>query len=211
MIRLYDYVRSTAAYRVRIALNLKHLAYESRSINLLAGEESTDTYLQHNPQGLVPALVTDNGQVLTQSLAICEYLEETYPEPALLPADPVTRAQVRAFAQAIACDIHPLNNLRVLQYLTAELGVDEESKLLWYRHWVAEGFRALEAVMQSRPETGYCFGETPGLADICLVAQVFNARRFDCDITPYPRLLAITKRCEKLEAFQAAHPDNRPN
>ncbi len=204
---LYDYCRSTAAYRVRIALNLKGLDYQSQSINLLQGEEGGTDYLQHNPQGLVPSLQLDNGRVLHQSLAICEYLEETYPEPALLPADPAARAQVRAFSQVIACDIHPLNNLRVLKYLKADLGVTEETKLIWYNHWVKAGFVALEALMQRQTQSTYCFGESPTLADICLVAQMFNARRFECDVSPYPRLVDIVELCQQLDAFSQAHPD----
>lgn len=204
---LYDYFRSTAAYRVRITLNLKGLDYQSQPVNLLQGEESGADYLQHNPQGLVPSLQLEDGRILHQSLAICEYLDETYPEPALLPADPAARAQVRAFAQVIACDIHPLNNLRVLKYLVGELEVAEEAKLIWYHHWVQEGFSALEALMQRQADSTYCFGESPTLADICLVAQMFNARRFECDVSPYPRLVAITERCEQLEAFSRAHPD----
>lgn len=204
---LYDYFRSTAAYRVGITLNLKGLDYQSQPVNLLQGEESGADYLQHNPQGLVPSLQLEDGRILHQSLAICEYLDETYPEPALLPADPAARAQVRAFAQVIACDIHPLNNLRVLKYLVGELEVAEEAKLIWYHHWVQEGFSALEALMQRQADSTYCFGESPTLADICLVAQMFNARRFECDVSPYPRLVAITERCEQLEAFSRAHPD----
>jgi maleylacetoacetate isomerase len=203
---LYDYFRSTAAYRVRIALNLKGIEYQSEVVNLLKGEEGSREYRRYNPQGLVPALELENGQILTQSLAICEYLDETYPETPLLPADPIQRAEVRAFAQAIACDIHPLNNLRVLKYLTKELSVEESAKLGYYQHWVAEGFTALEASLLQRPQSTYCFGDTPSLADICLVGQMFNARRFDCDLTPYPRLVKITKQCEQLEAFQKAAP-----
>lgn len=205
---LYDYFRSTAAYRVRIALNLKGLDYQSQSINLLQGEESGADYLQHNPQGLVPSLQLKDGRVLHQSLAICEYLEEAYPEPALLPADPEERAQVRAFSQVIACDIHPLNNLRVLKYLKADLGVTEETKLIWYHHWVKAGFVALEALMQRQTQSTYCFGESPTLADICLVAQMFNAQRFECDVSPYPRLVGIAERCQQLDAFSQAHPDS---
>ena len=205
---LYDYCRSTAAYRVRIALNIKGLDYQSQPVDLLQGQESGADYLQHNPQGLVPSLQLEDGRVLHQSLAICEYLEETYPEPALLPADSATRAQVRAFSQVIACDIHPLNNLRVLKYLKGDLEVTEEAKLIWYQHWVQEGFGALEALMQRQAESTFCFGEHPTLADICLVAQMFNARRFECDVSPYSRLVGITERCEQLEAFSRAHPNS---
>ncbi|PWQ94602.1 maleylacetoacetate isomerase [Leucothrix arctica] len=203
---LYDYFRSTAAYRVRIVLNLKGIDYQTQVINLLQGEEGSSDYLRFNPQGLVPALRLDNGQVLTQSLAICEYLEEVYPENALLPADPIQRAEVRAFAQVIACDIHPLNNLRVLKYLVNEMGAEESTKLTFYRHWVAEGFTALEALLQQRLQSTYCFGDSPTLADVCLVGQMFNARRFECNLSPYPRLVAITEQCEQLDAFQKAAP-----
>lgn len=206
--RLYDYFRSTASYRVRIVLNLKEIDYQSELVNLLQGEENSGAYLQLNPQGLVPSLVLDNQQVITQSLAICEYLEEVYPEPALLPEDPLARAEIRAFSQMIACDIHPLNNLRVLKYLVNDLKVDEGAKLLWYQHWVAEGFVALEALLAQRPASTYCFGETPTLADVCLVAQMFNARRFECDLSNYPRLLAVTQQCELLEAFKKAQPSS---
>jgi len=206
--RLYDYFRSTASYRVRIVLNLKGIDYQSQVVNLLQGEENSDAYLKFNPQGLVPSLELENKQIITQSLAICEYLEEVYPEPALLPEDPVSRAEVRAFAQSIACDIHPLNNLRVLKYLVNDLKVSEPNKLVWYQHWVAEGFQALEASLQQRPESTYCFGETPTLADVCLVSQMFNARRFECDISSYPRLVEITEQCEQLEAFQKAQPES---
>lgn len=204
--QLYDYFRSTAAYRVRIVLNLKGIEYQSNSINLLEGEESQSDYLQRNPQGLVPSLELDDGTVLHQSMAICEYLEEQYPSPALLPLEITTRAKVRAFSQAIACDIHPLNNLRVLKYLTNTIGVDEASKLEWYRHWVAEGFQALEQVLNDQPVSKYCFGDTPTLADVFLVAQMFNARRFECDISAYPRLVTVVEQCDQLDAFRRAHP-----
>lgn len=206
--KLYDYFRSTAAYRVRLALNLKGIDYQSISVNLLEGEESESDYLQRNPQGLVPTLELANGTVLHQSLAICEYLEEVYPEPALLPTDPYVRSQVRAFSQVIACDIHPLNNLRVLKYLNKTIGVDEAAKLTWYRHWVAEGFQALEQLLNKQPVHDFCFGDEPTLADICLIAQMFNARRFECDTSAYPRLLAVVEHCEQLDAFKKAHPDN---
>ena len=204
--RLYDYARSTAAYRVRIALNLKGLVYDSENINLLDSEELQPEYLQRNPQGLVPSLELDDGTVLTQSMAICEYLDDAYPDPALLPSDPIVRAQVRAFAQVISCDIHPLNNLRVLKYLTGPLSVSRTEKLDWYHHWIAEGFTTLEIIARKQPDTLYCFGDTPTLADIFLAAQMFNARRFECDLA-YPRLVEITEGCEALDAFHKAHPE----
>lgn len=210
--KLYSYFRSSAAYRVRIALNLKGIAYEQVPVNLLKGEEKGDDYRKVNPQGLVPALVTADGRVLTQSLAICEYLEEVYPYPPLLPADAAGRARVRALANLLACEIHPLNNLRVLQYLTGTLGVDEEQKLAWYRHWVVEGFNALEALLADSSNTGrFCHGDQPTLADVCLVPQVFNARRFKCELSPYPTIQRIGEACEALPAFQAAAPEQQPD
>jgi len=207
--KLYDYWRSTAAYRVRIALNLKGIHYQPIPVNLLGGEESGAAYRCLNPQGLVPTLL-DGDQVLTQSLAICEYLEETRPAPALLPASPGARARVRALAQVITCDIHPLNNLRVLTYLVDDLGVAESDKLAWYRHWVAQGLSALEAMLTSAEETGrFCHGDEPGLADLCLIPQLYNARRFDCELTNYPRLTGIESACQTLPAFLAAEPQRQ--
>lgn len=212
MTTLYGYFRSSAAYRVRIALNLKGLAYDQAPVNLVKGEQRGEEYLARNPQGLVPALVTDDGARLTQSLAICEYLDERYPEPALLPADAAGRARVRALAQAVACEIHPLNNLRVLKYLTGELGVDEATKMTWYRHWVTEGFAALEAQLSREAGSGdFCHGDTPGLADLCLVPQVFNAERFECDLAPYPRIRRIVANCRALDAFAQAAPEAQPD
>lgn len=207
---LYDYFRSSAAYRVRIALNHKGLDYTQAPVSLIKGEQQGAAYLALNPQGLVPALL-DNGVLLTQSLAICEYLDEAYPDtPRLLPLDSVARARVRAIAQAIACEIHPLNNLRVLNYLRHELGVGDEARTDWYRHWVALGFAALEQTLAS--STGpYCFGDTVTLADVCLAPQLFNARRFDVDLTPYPRLVAVGEALERLPAFAAAHPSRQPD
>jgi maleylacetoacetate isomerase len=207
-LRLYDYCRSTAAYRVRIALNLKGIAYETCNINLLESAQQDEEYLLQNPQGLVPSLVLADGTVLTQSMAICEYLEQQYPTVSLLSDDPVQAAKIRAFALAIACDIHPLNNLRVLQYLDHRLSADSDLKQQWYSHWIAEGFTALEAILENKPQTTFCFGEQVTLADIFLVAQMFNARRFKCDLKPYPRLLDVTEQCEALAAFQKAHPNN---
>ncbi|OEY65958.1 maleylacetoacetate isomerase [Marinobacter sp. X15-166B] len=212
MTTLYSYFRSSAAYRVRIALNLKGVEYDQASINLVKGEQRETANLRRNPQGLVPSLVTDQGDTLTQSLAICEYLDERYPRPALLPEDAPGRARVRALAQLIACEIHPLNNLRVLKYLVRELGVDEDGKLDWYRHWVAEGFSALEAMLSGGTGGGdFCHGDAPTLADICLVPQVYNAERFACDLTPYPAIRRITANCRALAAFAQAAPEAQPD
>ncbi len=213
MLTLYTYFRSSAAYRVRIALNLKGLGYEAVPVHLLknGGEQRSSGYRERNPQGLVPFLDTEQGGV-GQSLAILEYLEERQPEPALLPDDQLKRAQVRAFALHIACEIHPLNNLRVLQHLTGTLGISEDAKLAWIRHWIAEGFRALEAEAVRYQDRGpYCFGEQLTFADVCLVPQWFNAERFQCDVTPYPRLAAIVATCQALPAFLAAHPSRQPD
>ena len=211
--RLHTYFRSSAAYRVRIALNLKGLDYEAVPVHLVrgGGEHRQPAYLGLNPAGLVPAL-EDQGQVLTQSLAIVEYLEETHPQPALLPAAALDRARVRAIAQAIACDIHPVNNLRVLQYLTRELGASEEQKNAWYRHWVGVGLQAVEAMLAGDARTGaFCHGDTPGLADCCLVPQVFNARRFGCELSAMPTVLRIADHCAGLEAFRRAAPEAQPD
>jgi maleylpyruvate isomerase len=210
--KLYGYFRSSAAYRVRIALNLKGLEYEQVPIHLAQGAQRSDEYRQLNPQALVPMLVTAEGKRHTQSLAICEYLEECYPEPPLLPADADGRARVRALANIPASDMHPLNNLRVLKYLTGTLGVDEAAKLAWYRHWVAEGFAGLEGMLSAEEGTGeFCHGDQPTLADVCLVPQVFNAERFDCDLTPYPIIRRIAARCNELPAFAQAHPARQPD
>lgn len=211
--RLHTYFRSSAAYRVRIALNLKGLDYEAVPVHLVrgGGEHRQLAYLGLNPAGLVPAL-EDQGQVLTQSLAIVEYLEETHPQPALLPAAALDRARVRAIAQAIACDIHPVNNLRVLQYLTRELGASEEQKNAWYRHWIGVGLQAVEAMLAGDACTGaFCHGDTPGLADCCLVPQVFNARRFGCELSAMPTVLRIADHCAGLEAFRRAAPEAQPD
>lgn len=212
MTTLYGYFRSSAAYRVRIALNLKGLAYTQSPVNLVKGEQRGEGNLARNPQGLVPVLETDEGVQLTQSLAICEFLDERHPTPALLPADAVGRARVRALAQVVACEIHPLDNLKVLKYLVSELEVNDDAKLAWYRHWITEGFNALEAMLTSKAGTGeFCHGETPTLADICLVPQVFNAERFECDLTAYPSIRRIAERCRSLEAFAKAAPGEQPD
>jgi len=211
--KFYGYFRSSAAYRVRIALNLKGLACDNEYVHLTrgGGEQFQPGYLRLNPQALVPALI-DGDVVLTQSLAIIEYLEETHPRPALLPAGAADRARVRALALAVACDIHPLNNLRVLNYLTRELGVSEADKNRWYQHWVLLGVKGLEALLADNPMTGtYCHGEQPTLADVCLVPQVFNARRFKCDLSDCPTVVRIVDSCNKLTAFRDAAPENQPD
>jgi maleylpyruvate isomerase len=211
--KLYDYFRSSAAYRVRIALNFKGLTPDDRaSVHLRMGNQRAQDYLALNPQGLVPALEVDDDRVLTQSLAIVEYLNEIQPEPALLPDTPEARARVRAIALSIACEIHPLNNLRVLNYLTGTLGATDEQKNGWYRYWIDVGFEALERQLARDRETGtYCHGDTPTLADICLVPQLANARRFKIDLTPYPTLTRIEAACNKLPAFALAAPARQPD
>jgi maleylpyruvate isomerase len=211
--KLYTYFRSSAAYRVRIALNLKGLPYEAVPVHLLrhGGEQLQDEYRKLNPSGLVPAL-QDESITLTQSMAILEYLEETHPGVPLLPADAPGRARVRELAQIIACDIHPVNNLRVLRYLVRQLGVADEAKNAWYRHWVQEGFAGLEAHLARDPQAGpFCHGDQPTMADCFLVPQVFNAQRFDIDMTAYPNIARIDALCAGLPAFAAAHPSRQPD
>lgn len=209
--KLYTYFRSSASFRTRIALNLKGLDYEYAFVDLPSGMHREAAYLKENPQGLTPTLET-GGENLTQSLAIIEYLDETHPEPPLLPADPIARARVRAMALLVACEIHPVNNLRILKYLKGPLGQDQEAVNHWYRHWVAEGFKALEAMVGAfSSNAGFCFGDAPSLADICLVPQVWNARRFETDLSPYPRLTVIDEHLQSIEAFRAAAPENQPD
>jgi maleylacetoacetate isomerase len=213
MLRLYGYWRSSAAYRVRIALELKSLSYEYAPVHLVrgGGEQRQPDYRRVNPQGRVPSLEHD-GRVLTQSLAIIEYLDESWPEPALLPSTPAARARVRALADLVACDIHPLNNLRVLQYLSRTLGQAEPARDDWYRHWIADGFTALEVLLAGSADTGrYCHGDTPGLADACLVPQVYNARRYNCDLEPFPTIARIEQSCNALAAFERARPERQPD
>jgi len=208
---LYGYPLSSASYRVRIALALKNLPYESITKALRAGEHREADYLDINSQGFVPSLKLDEGTVLGQSAAIIEYLDETYPDPPLLPAEPRARARVRSLSQAITSDIHPLNNLRVLRYLQDSLGQEKSTRDTWYRHWVQVGFDAFERCLMRDTQTGrFCHGDAPTLADICLVPQVFNAHRFSVDMNPYPRILAIDAACRALPAFQAAAPDRPP-
>ena len=209
---LYDYFRSSAAYRVRIALNLKGLAPEREFVHLRKGAQRGEDYLAVNPQGLVPALVTDDGTVLTQSLAIVEYLDETVPSPPLLPGAPLARARVRSLAQAIACDIHPIDNLRVLRYLLHTVGVEEAQKDAWYKYWIDVGLEALEIAVSRDPATGrFCHGDAPTLADVCLVPQLANARRVDMDLSPYPTLARIDAACQELAAFADAAPQRQPD
>jgi len=206
---LHGYWRSSAAYRVRIGLALKGLIYDQSAHDLRLNEQKTADYLALNPQGLVPALEV-GGQVVTQSAAILEWLEETYPQPALLPADALDRARVRAMAALIASDIHPLNNLRVLKRLREDFALDQAGIDAWAGHWIAPGFDALE-VLVTRDGAGWCFGDTPTLADCYLVPQLYSARRFNLDLTPWPTLVAVEARAGVHSAFVSAHPDRQPD
>jgi maleylacetoacetate isomerase len=209
--KLFGFFRSSAAFRVRIALNLKGLAYEDAFIHLRRGDQRQPGYLGVHPQGLVPALEID-GETLIQSQAIVEYLDETHPEPPLLPPDAAGRARVRALAAIVACDIHPINNLRVLRYLMRDLGHDQAAVEIWYNHWIASGFAALESLLAGDPRTGrYCHGDRPGLADVALAPQVVNSERYQLDLSPYPTVARIHGECMKLDAFSAAHPSNQPD
>jgi maleylacetoacetate isomerase len=209
--KLYGFFRSSAAFRVRIALNLKGLAYEQVFVHLRRREQEGPEYRAINPQGLVPALETD-GLTLIQSLPIIEYLDERHPEPPLLPRDPAGRARARALAAVVACDIHPVNNLRVLRYLHRPLGHDEAAIAAWYNHWIETGFRALEPLLAEGPATGsYCHGDMPGLADIALVPQVVNSERYGLDLAPFPTISRIYDTCMKLDAFRLAHPSSQPD
>jgi maleylacetoacetate isomerase len=209
--KLYSYFRSSAAFRVRIALNLKGLSYDTAAIHLRRNDQSAPDYRNVNPQGLVPTL-EDGGQTLIQSMAILEYLDELHPEPTLLPQQPADRARVRALADIVACDIHPINNLRVLRYLTRELGHDEAAIAKWYNHWISTGFEALEPLLAQDPRTGaFCHGDSPGLADIALVPQVVNAERYQLDLGQFPTLVRIHGNCMKLGPFIAAHPSKQPD
>jgi len=209
--RLYSYWRSTAAYRVRITLNMKGVAYETMPVDLVAdgGQQHAADYTALNPSHLVPTLVLEDGTALTQSLAIVEYLDITHPEPPLLPADPIQRARVKAAALVIAADMHPVNNLRVMQHLGAKFGATPDDKAEWMRHWMRSGFDALLQMVDS--DTRFAFGDTPGFADICLTAQYYNARRWGLDLDPYTRLTEIEQNCLALPAFEAATPENQPD
>jgi maleylacetoacetate isomerase len=208
--RLYSFFRSSAAFRVRIALNVKGVAYETVSVNLPLAEHRDAQFRALNPQATIPTL-DDDGTILWQSLAIIEYLDARHPSPRLIPAEPVARARVQALAQLIACEIHPLNNLRVLQYLRGELKLDEAAVSKWYAHWVAEAFGPLETLVARFGGGRYCYGEALSLADVCLVPQMYNARRFSCDLAPYPTLVRISTALEAEPAFAAAAPDCQPD
>ena len=211
MLTLHGYFRSSASFRVRIALNLKGVAAAHVSHHLRRNEQRAPAYLALNPQGLVPSLQTDDGQVLVQSMAIIEYLDEVYPTPALLPADPAGRARARALADIIACDIHPIDNLRVLRYLRTEMGQDEAAVQRWYNHWITEGFNALEPMLAAGPAGRFCHGDSPGIADICLVPQVVNSRNYKLDLSPYPTISRIFEACLALPAFADAMPERQPD
>jgi maleylacetoacetate isomerase len=209
--KLYSYFRSSASYRVRIALALKGLAHEAEYLSLPKAEHLDDRYRAINVQGLVPALA-DDGRVLIQSLAIMEYLEERYPRPPLLPSDPFERAYVRAISQIVACEIHPLNNLRTLKHIRKTYSLDEAGVNAWYRHWIADGFGMLEGYLVREGRSGkYCLGDTVTMADCCLVPQVFNAHRFDCDVKPFPTIMRIFDACMQLDAFSGTQPSRQPD
>jgi maleylacetoacetate isomerase len=209
-VKLYTYFRSSAAFRVRIALNLKGLAYDPVFVHLAKGEHRKPEYAAVDPQALLPTLV-DDGQALSQSLAIIEYLEEKHPEPPLLPRDAHGRARVRSLALLIACEIHPLNNLRTLQHLKRALGQNEEQINSWYRHWIADGLAKLEADLGRGASGKFCHGDSPTMADCCLVPQIFNAKRYQSELAPYPKVMRIFDACMKLEAFDRAQPSKQPD
>jgi maleylacetoacetate isomerase/maleylpyruvate isomerase len=209
--KLHNYFRSSASYRVRIALELKGLPYEYLPVHLVKGEHKQEGYAAISPSLLVPTLETDGGERLGQSMAIIEYLDDVYPEPPLLPTEALERARVRALAQLVACEIHPLNNLRVLKYLVRDLKLTEEAKNAWYRHWVNEGLQAFERELAQLPAGRYCFGDTPTLADCCLVPQIFNAKRFNTDFSGLDRTMAAFDACMQHPAFQKAQPSSCPD
>lgn len=212
-IKLYSYWRSSACYRVRIALNLKRLAYQTLPVHLVrdGGEQHTDSFKTINPQEMIPVLM-HGGRMLRQSMAIIDYLDETWTTDLLVPSIARDRQRVRAIAEMICCDIHPISNLRVMQYLEANFGASQEQRDAWTRHWVGVGFSALEKVLEDNPSTGsFCEGDLPTLADCCLVPQVYNAKRFDVDMTPFPNIARINATCLSLPEFEAARPENQPD
>ncbi|WP_299548151.1 maleylacetoacetate isomerase [uncultured Tateyamaria sp.] len=206
---LYSYWRSTTSYRVRAALHLKGVPFETVPVDLLAGAQKDEAYAEMNPGKGVPTLVLEDGSVLTQSLAILDYIEARWPEPSLLPADPVARARVQAAAHTVAVDVHPVNNLRVVTHLCDAYGADTDEAMAWMRHWMVEGFTAFEALVQD--DTPFAFGHAPDLADLCLVAQVYNAHRWGVDLTPFPKVQRIEAACLNVPAIAAAHPDEQPD
>jgi maleylacetoacetate isomerase/maleylpyruvate isomerase len=210
-VKLYTYFRSSAAFRVRIALNLKGLSYEPVFVHLAKGEHRKPEYAKVNPQALVPTLELDDGTRLNQSLAIIEYLEEQHARPALLPGDSLGKARVRSLSNLVASEIHPLNNTRVLQHLKRALGQSEEQVNAWYRHWIADGLAKFEAELAAGKPGKFCFGDAPTMADCCLVPQIFNAKRFNCDLAAYPVTLRVFEQCMKLEAFERAQPSRQPD
>lgn len=207
---LHSYFRSSAAYRVRIALEVKGLKHQIVPINLTTGQQRGEDYLKSNPQGLVPALTLDSGDTLAQSGAILEWLEETHPNPPLYPQDSILKAQHRALCQHIACDIHPLNNLRILRYLGGPLGLQKTQIDDWYAHWITLGFTAIENALVNFP-AHFSLGENPGMFEVFLIPQVYNAYRFDVDLSSFPRIVALNKRCQQLPAFAKAHPSTQPD
>ncbi len=206
--KLYTYYRSSSAYRVRIALNYKRIPYQHCAVNLSQRKHQGVEYLARNPQGLVPALEADDGELITQSTAIIEWLESTYPEIPLLPADELQRAKVRALVNIIACDIQPLNNLRVLNYLHTKLEISNKKTNNWYQHWISAGFSALDAQLG---DSGYCYAASVSMADVYLIPQVYNAVRFNCDLEDYSNIARVYTACNELDAFIAAHPDQQPD
>jgi maleylacetoacetate isomerase len=210
-VKLYTYFRSSAAFRVRIALNLKGLAYEPVFVHLAKGEHRKPEYASVNPQALVPTLVLDDGTRLNQSLAIIEYLDEKHPQKPLVPKDSLARARVRSLAYLLACEIHPLNNLRVLQHLKRALGQNEDQVNMWYRHWIADGLAKFEAELAVNKKDKFCYGDAPTMADCCLVPQIFNAKRYNCELGPYPSTTRVFDACMKLEAFDRAQPSKQPD
>jgi len=207
-VKLYTYFRSSASFRVRIALNLKGLPYQPVFVHLAKGEHRKPEYASVNAQALLPTLELDDGTRLTQSLAIMEWLDEKHPSPALLPKDALSRARVRAISDLIACEIHPLNNLRVLQHLKRALGQSQDQIDTWYRHWIADGLQKLEAELTA---SKFCHGDSPTMADCCLVPQIFNAKRYDSDLAPYPKTMRVFDNCMKIDAFDRAQPSKQPD
>ncbi len=209
--KLYSYFNSSAAYRTRIALNLKGVSYEQIPVDLMASAQNRNAYLALNPQGLVPALELEDHTLISQSAAICEYLDEVYPNPPLLPGTPQARGRMRMLMHGIACDIHPIANLRVRQYLQSELGATDAQAGAWIAHWISVGFEAAETILARTAGSRFCMGESVTLADVFLVPQYYNAERFGVDTKPFPTLGAIVERCRKLHAFATAHPDRQPD